>query len=451
MVNGSARGNQSVQRSIARIVLPYAGFAALWILLSDRALDQLVPGAAAYSAFSTIKGLCFVAVTAGLLWMLLRLELTRRATAERALQLTTEQLERAQQVAHLGIWSWDIPNDRLTWSDQMFAIFGISREAFVGDLRGIALGAIHPDDRDRVVAANRAVLTGEPARRIEYRVVWPDGTVRTVWAEGADLTADESGRPLQVTGIVQDITERSLVERQLLRAQRSQAAGALASGIAHDLNNVLTPVMMIAPLLRDRVTEDEDKEMLDTLDQAAQRGSAIIGKLLTFARGEPTVRTRLAVRGLVNEMEKIAKDTFPRDIVMQTDLPPDLWDVAGDATLLHQVLLNLCLNARDAMPQGGRLTISAANVTLDEQEVVGDVVAGPFVRLTVSDVGTGIAAEHLDRIFDPFFTTKDVGKGTGLGLSSVMGIVRGHQGFVRVESLPGQGSRFDVYLPAHVR
>ncbi len=449
MSNASARGPDGLQRSTARIVLPYAGFAALWILLSDWALGWFVPGPPTYSAVATIKGLAFVAVTAVLLWMLLRLELSRRAAAEHALRVTKSQLERAQQIAQLGVWTFDIPENRLEWSDQMFTIFGIPRGTTLANSREIALNAIHPDDRDRVVEANRAAIQGGGApQRLDYRIVWPDGTVRMVWAEGADVITDDDGKAVRVTGIVQDVTERRQIERQLLQVQRMEAVGALASGIAHDLNNVLTPVMMIAPLLRGRVADREDREMLDTLEQAAQRGSSIIGKLLTFARGEPAVRARLAVGDLLGEMEKIARETFPRDIEVVIDAPPDLREIEGDATQLHQVLLNLCLNARDAMPGGGQLSMAAANVLLEAHDVSEGARPGPFVRVSVSDTGTGIAADHMDRIFDPFFTTKDVGKGTGLGLSSVLGIVRGHQGFVRVESRPEVGSRFDVYLPA---
>ncbi len=451
MATASGRPQQELHWSIARVVVPYAGFAALWILVSDWALERRFPDATTYLAFSTIKGLFFVAVTAALLAVLLRLELSRRAATERALQSTTSQLERAQQVAHLGMWAWNIPDGRLEWSDQMFTIFGLPRDLLRGDPRAVIVNAIHPEDRERVVEAHRAAIAEKAPSRLEYRVMRPDGTVRVVWAEGADVVTDETGTPVRITGIVQDITERKQMERQLLRAQRAEAAGALASGIAHDLNNVLTPVMMIAPLLRGRVVDREDREMLDTLEQVAQRGSEVIRNLLTFARGEPAVRAPLSLASLMGEVERIARETFPRDIELEVQAPPDPWEVEGDATQLHQVLLNLCLNARDAMPEGGRLTMAAANVTVSEQETHGDAQPGPFVRVSVCDAGVGIAPEHLERIFDPFFTTKDVGKGTGLGLSSVLGIVRGHQGFVRVESQRGVGSRFDVYLPARLR
>ncbi len=440
---------RSLRWSVARIVVPYAVFAGLWILLSDRALDRLFPDQASYAAYSTLKGLGFVAVTAALLALLLRIELSRRNRAERALHQATLQLQRAQQIANVGSWTWDIRTNRVEWSAQMYRIFGFDPAAFSGDLADVIARGIHPDDRAAVEQANRDVAEGRGPTTLEYRVLRPDGSVRTVRAEGADLETDDHGRPRRLSGIVQDITERKQWEQQLLRAQRTEVVGALASGIAHDLNNVLTPVMMIAPLLRVRVVDADDREMLDTLEQCAQRGTDIIRQLLTFARGEPGARVRLPIRHLLREMDKIARETFPRNITLRMEAPRDLWGVEGDVTQLHQVLMNLCLNARDAMPHGGQLTLAAANVTLAAPQAAALAARpGQYVCLTVADTGVGIAADDLERIFDPFFTTKAPGKGTGLGLSSALGIVRGHGGFIRVNSEPGRGTTFDVYLPA---
>jgi two-component system cell cycle sensor histidine kinase/response regulator CckA len=439
----------AIRRSVARIVLPYAAFAAAWIVLSDRALEHFLPNQPAYVWYSSVKGVAFVAVTATLLWVLLRMELGHRFRVEQALQATTARLNRAQQVANVGYWSWDIRTNRVEWSDQMFRIFGIEPQGFSGDLQDVLAGAIHPDDRASVEQTNRAVLEGGRPGSLEYRVVHPDGSVRTVWAEGADIEVDAAGTPIALSGIAQDITERKQLEQRLLRVQRTEAVGTLASGIAHDLNNVLTPVRMIAGLLRGSVSSDQDRAMLDTLEQGAQRGSDIIQKLLTFARGAPATRARLSLAHLLREMEKIAHDTFPHDIEVLVHAPTDVWDVQGDATQLHQVLMNLCINARDAMPDGGTLALDAANVSIAPADAESpDAHPGPHVRLTVTDTGVGIARGSVDRIFDPFFTTKDVGKGTGLGLSASLGIIRGHGGFVRVRSEPGQGTTFEVYLPA---
>jgi PAS domain S-box-containing protein len=264
------------------------------------------------------------------------------------------------------------------------------------------------------------------------------------------LLRNEEGQPRQILAINTDITEQKRMEAQFLRAQRLEGIGALASGIAHDLNNILAPILMTAPLLSDVVKDPDDLAMIDTIESCAKRGADIISQLLTFARGKPGVRVPLPLRHLLNDMNKIIGETFPKDIQATVATPEDLWTLMGDATQLHQVLMNLCVNARDAMPDGGALTLRAKNVMVGEAFAARtpDARPGPFVCVSVTDTGTGIPAEHLERVFDPFFTTKEAGKGTGLGLATVLGIVRGHDGFLRVESQLGQGTTFEVYFPA---
>lgn len=266
----------------------------------------------------------------------------------------------------------------------------------------------------------------------------------------ATLVRGADGQPESALVIATDITEKKQLEASFLRAQRLEGVGALASGVAHDLNNLLAPVMMIAPLLRDVVPDDESRAMLNTIESCAQRGAEIIRQLLTFARGAPGTRVHLPLRHLVHEVEKIIRETFPREITPRVTLAPNLWPVLGDATQIQQAMLNLCLNARDAMPEGGSLTLTARNVTVDAAfaAMVPDAQPGLYVCVEVADTGTGIAPENMDRIFDPFFTTKEIGKGTGLGLATVLGIVKGHEGFVRVESQLGEGATFELYFPA---
>jgi PAS domain S-box-containing protein len=264
------------------------------------------------------------------------------------------------------------------------------------------------------------------------------------------LLRDESGRPKEVLAINTDITERKQLEANFLRAQRMEGIGALAGGIAHDLNNILQPILMTAPLLRATTSDPESREMLDTVKNCAQRGADIIKQLLTFARGEPGARVPLPVRHLLNEMSKLIQETFPKNIQLRVNVPKDLWLVLGDATQIHQALMNLCVNARDAMPDGGTLTLMAGNLILDEAfaAMMPSAKPGPHICVSVADTGMGIPPEHLGRIFDPFFTTKEIGKGTGLGLATVLGIARGHGGFVRVNSQAGKGTIFELYLPA---
>ena len=246
-----------------------------------------------------------------------------------------------------------------------------------------------------------------------------------------------------------DITERKKMEQQFLRAQRMESIGTLASGVAHDLNNILTPIMMSAPVLRMRISEESRGKIIDTIEMSAARGAQIVKQVLTFSRGlEGEMRT-LQVESLINEMEQMIRSIFSKDITVECVIEPHLWLVLGDATQLHQVLLNLCVNARDAMPNGGTLRLSAANLDIDASyaSMLPESTPGQYVLLEVSDTGSGIAPEILDRIFDPFFTTKGVGKGTGLGLSTVHGIVKSHGGFLKVASDLGKGTTFKVYLP----
>lgn len=264
------------------------------------------------------------------------------------------------------------------------------------------------------------------------------------------LVRDESDKPESVLVISTDITEQKRLKAQFLRAQRLEGVGALASGIAHDLNNILAPILMTASLLRETVQEPDVRAMLDTVQHCAQRGAEIIKQLLTFARGTPGARVPLPVRHLLRDMEKLVRETFPRDIRAKLDVPAAIWPMLGDSTQVHQALMNLCVNARDAMPDGGTLTLMARNVTVDESfaAVTPNAQPGQYVCLSVIDTGTGIQPQDLDRIFDPFFSTKEIGKGTGLGLPTILGIVRGHGGFVRVDSHVGKGTTFELYFPA---
>ncbi len=249
---------------------------------------------------------------------------------------------------------------------------------------------------------------------------------------------------------VLDLTERKKLEQQFHRSQRMESIGTLAGGIAHDLNNVLSPIMMALEVLKMRFPGPENRELLDILRTSAERGADMVRQVLSFARGVEGRRMEVQIRHLVQDMEKIARDTFLKNIKVETNIPRDLWTVMGDPTQLHQVLLNLCVNARDAMPNGGRLTISAKNVNLDAHyaSLNPEAKAGPYVFIQVEDNGTGIPPRILEKIFDPFFTTKEVGKGTGLGLSTSLAIVKSHGGFMRADSEVGKGTKFHINLPA---
>ncbi len=274
----------------------------------------------------------------------------------------------------------------------------------------------------------------------------------TLFEEEMTITPVRSatGKITHFVAIKQDITERRNLEKQYLRAQRMEGVGLLAGGIAHDLNNVLAPILMSAELLRYNELPPDVLNMIETVETCAKRGADIVKQVLTFARGIEGEKGPVQLRHLIKDMVRMANETFPRNIHTKTRVTGDLHSIKGDATQLHQVLLNLGVNARDAMPAGGELIFTASNVRLTEGNLRAhpSLKPGEYVKLEVSDTGMGIPSEVMDRIFDPFFTTKEQGKGTGLGLSTVMGIVRGHGGAIEVESTPGHGTKFIVILPA---
>lgn len=247
-----------------------------------------------------------------------------------------------------------------------------------------------------------------------------------------------------------DVTERKSLEEKFLRAQRLESIGMLAAGIAHDLNNVLAPIGMAASLLRMRLTAAPDLKLIDTLEKSVTRGSGLVKQILGFAHGVSGDRRELQVKHLMRDITAMIAQTFPRSIELVEHIPTDLWPVRGNATQIHQVLLNLCVNARDAMPGGGQLRVRGENRRLDaaEARALPGARPGPWTVIEVGDSGTGIPPEVLARIWDPFFTTKGEGKGTGLGLSTVRGIVQTHEGFVTLETELGKGTTFRVYLPA---
>ncbi|MBL1174948.1 ATP-binding response regulator [Pantanalinema sp. GBBB05] len=250
--------------------------------------------------------------------------------------------------------------------------------------------------------------------------------------------------------LIQDVTERKQLERQLLRSQRMESLGTLASGIAHDLNNLLTPILMSVQLLATKDQDDQSQRWLKLLETNTKRGAELLRQVMSFVRGIEGKHTLIQPETLLQEIKHIVEETFPKSITISTQIAPELWTVSGDSTQLHQVLMNLCVNARDAMPKGGQLTLSAKNLEINAAFVQAHPEAkmGAYLLLTVADTGTGIPLEDLDRIFEPFFTTKEFGKGTGLGLSTVMGIVKSHGGFITVTSEVHQGTQFNVFLPA---
>jgi PAS domain S-box-containing protein len=283
----------------------------------------------------------------------------------------------------------------------------------------------------------------------EIHVAHKDGrelVIQSHWS----LIKDQAEKAKAFLGISYDITDRKQIEAQLMRAQRMESIGTLAGGIAHDLNNILTPILMSIEMLKQTTTHPQAQSILETIEITSRRGADIVRQVLSFARGMKGDRIEVQPRHLLKDIQALIKETLPKNIQLKYSFPAESWTILGDPTQLHQILLNLCVNARDAMPTGGCLTISAENAVIDGQYASMHVEARPgvYVVIRVSDTGTGIPPSVIDKIFEPFFTTKEIGKGTGLGLSTVIALVKSHDGFVTVSSEVGKGTTFKVYLPA---
>jgi two-component system, cell cycle sensor histidine kinase and response regulator CckA len=375
-------------------------------------------------------------------------ELLRREIESR--QGIQARLALAQQVGCIGTFVWDLSGEAIDWSPELEALYGEAPGSF-GDRLEPWLQHLHADDRSSVAAQMWNEVKQGQGLEIDFRIVAPTGEIRWIALKSKAFAA-AAGQPARAIGIQMDITSTKQLEAQFLRAQRLESLGTLSSGIAHDLNNILTPMLAISQLLPLRLTDLDDRtaNLLKILESSARRGAALISQILSFARGIEGKRACIQPIHLLQDIEKILRETLPKSIELDLDLPADLWTVLGDATQLHQVLMNLCINARDAMPTGGILNIIAANRIVEGQDSIAypSRQAGTYVVIRVSDTGTGIPADKLDRIFDPFYTTKEVGKGTGLGLSAVLGIIKSHGGFIDVSSQIDRGSKFEVYIPA---
>ncbi|ATC65034.1 hybrid sensor histidine kinase/response regulator [Nibricoccus aquaticus] len=277
-----------------------------------------------------------------------------------------------------------------------------------------------------------------------------DGSELIVESRWTLVRDDLTGAPLNILVVNTDMTERKKIEAQFLRAQRLESIGSLASGIAHDLNNVFTPLLMSGQILAESGLPEADRRLADIMLASAKRGADMVKQILLFVRGREGEREPFRLEHLIKEVHHLIQETFPRSIAIRSRFAADLPFVLGDATRLHQVLMNLCVNARDAMSTGGELTLTLERRTLDASAaaLIPGAIVGDFIRLSVSDTGPGMSPEVLAKIFDPFFTTKAPGKGTGLGLATVQTIVRDHGGFLQVESALGSGAHFHIYLPA---
>lgn len=366
----------------------------------------------------------------------------------RGLEESEERFRILAEATSDVIWDWDLVTDELWWSDDLHRAFGVEPSAV--PTGGAWVDRIHPDDRDRITSEVARVVQGTARAWVgEYRFHRSDGRVGYVVDRGS-VIRDRRGRALRMIGGMVDQTERRELEQQYLRAQRMESIGALAGGIAHDLNNVLSPIVMAADLLRQADLTDGDRETVETIGTSARRGAEMVRQVLTFARGLDGERGLVDVGALLRDLERIVRDSFLQDIELLIDPGQVALPVFGDATQIQQVLINLAINAKEAMPDGGRLVITA------QEEHIGSAAdgapaglpPGSYIRVTVEDSGVGMSPEVQDRLFEPFFTTKAAATGTGLGLPTSLAIARSHGGILEVDSELGRGSSFALWLPA---
>ncbi len=365
----------------------------------------------------------------------------QRETAERRIREQADLINKARD----AIIVTGLDTVVTFWNKGAERIYGwTSAEVMGRRLEDIFRAEFHPE-----LQRTREGLENADESRCEIRVENKSGKALVIEVS-TTLIRDDDGRPKARMSIGTDVTAKKVLEEKFLRVQRLESIGMLASGIAHDLNNVLAPIFLAAPMLREHATDPGDIRMITSLEKSAERGAGLVRQILSFAHGVQGANQRLQVKHLLRETVSVIRETFPKNIKLLDSVAEELWPIMANPTQIHQVLINLCVNARDAMPDGGKLTLQAENCVLDEdaaQSIEGGL-AGAWLVLHVEDSGTGIPSEVLQHIWEPFFTTKEVGKGTGLGLPTVRGIVENHNGFISLQTQPGKGTVFRVYLPA---
>ncbi len=377
--------------------------------------------------------------------LIIMTDISERKRVEEALRQSESQLQTAQAIARLGSWHIDLLHNRLTWSTEVGRIFSRAEPpATYAEF----LDCVHPDDRNRLEQAWHATLKGAPLN-LEHRVV---AAGQTKWVhQQAALEFDSQGLPAGCLGTVQDITDRKQLEAQLHQAQKLEAVGQLAGGVAHDFNNILAAILMQLGLLRMTANLDEQTQTgLQDLETEARRATTLTRQLLMFSRRSVLQVRTLDLSDVIANFLKMLGRLIGEDIRLVFDSASHLPAIEADAGMMEQVLMNLVVNSRDAMPRGGRITISTTVVKIADSSLSAHSHCRPgtFVCLSVADTGTGMDEPTLKRIFEPFFTSKEQGKGTGLGLATVHGIVAQHQGWIEVKSQVGEGTVFRIYLPA---
>ena len=375
--------------------------------------------------------------------------------AEGLLREAGERLALATRVGGVGIWDYDVVANRLVWDDQMFRLHGITRDQFSGAYEAWQSG-LHPEDKQRGNEEIQLALQGEKDFDTEFRVLWPDGSIHDIRALAA-VQRDATGKALRMVGTNWDFTERKRAEEekermqaQIYQARKMESVGHLAGGVAHDFNNLLMVVGGYASLLLKRLPEEHPGyRMIGEIRKSVVRGGALTQQLLAFGGKQVTQIRRIGLNPVVEESSNMLKQLLPANIQVIRNCATDLVSVMGDSNQMGQVLMNLIINARDAMPKGGTLTLETTNMDARSTVSLGfeSVPEGKYARLSVRDDGVGMTREEQSHLFEPFYTTKEKGKGTGLGLSIVHGIIVRNGGHLAVQSQVGKGSAFHILLP----
>jgi PAS domain S-box-containing protein len=433
----------------AAIAGGYAAAGVLWILFSDYEAALIAPDEATLVRLQAIKGWLFVLVTGAMLYLLLCKYHQALAGREAALREKNRML--STLLRNLPGMAYRCANDP-DWtlefiSDGCVELTGYAPQDLVGNAAASYGGLIHPEDRETVWNDVQRALETREAFRLVYRITTRDGAVKWVWEQGRGVYSESGLEALE--GFITDVTESKQLQEQLRHAQKLEAIGRVAGSVAHDFNNLLTAIRGYSQLLQHRLDRGgSPRGEAEEIARTVERASGLTQQLLAFSRKQKMQRQRIDLNRVVQDMQPLLEHLAGKRVRLRLEIPAAPVWVLGDRSQMEQVIMNLAVNAVDAMPEGGDLRLELETVPLDPASGEAlDLPSGEYLRLRVSDTGTGMAPEILELIFEPFFTTKEEGKGTGLGLSTVYGIMKQSGGHIGVESVPGQGTAFTALYP----